>query len=131
TIFICGLFSNAKAQFATNFEVSTNIEKSFFSRSSDSIRQVDLIDYLRKILKLQPPKTDRSKHKFQFTFFPAESNISGGRTVFTSFNISFLLGESANTNVSTVYFVPYISFSNQYGIQFRPDIWLKENSWNF
>jgi hypothetical protein len=131
TIFICGLFANAKAQFATNFEVSTNIEKSFFSRSSDSIRQVDLIDYLRKILKLQPPRTDRSKHKFQFTFFPAESNISGGRTVFTSFNVSFLLGETTNTNVSTIYFIPYISLSNQYGIQFRPDIWLQKNSWNF
>src|SRR6478752_5050092 len=131
TIFVCCFFSFLKAQTVTDFASTEISDRPIFHQSTDSVKQVDLIDYLRKIFKLQPPKTDRSKHKFQFTFFPTESNISGGRTVFTSFNVSFLLGESSNTNVSTVYFVPYISLSNQYGIQFRPDIWLEENSWNF
>lgn len=98
---------------------------------ADSIRQVDIVDYLVKLLKVKDSQKKREDSKVRFTLFPSASNISGGKTVFTSFNVAFLLGDIANTNVSTVYFVPYIGFGGQFGFQLQPNIWLKKNSWNF
>jgi hypothetical protein len=98
---------------------------------TDSVRQVDIVDYIVKILKVKDSQKKRDDQKVRFTLFPSESNISGGKTVFTSFNVVFLLGDIATTNVSTVYFVPYIGFGGQYGFQLQPNIWLKKNSWNF
>ncbi|NTW25510.1 MAG: BamA/TamA family outer membrane protein, partial [Lentimicrobium sp.] len=109
----------------------TAVSVSDTSLKADSIRQVDLVDYLVKILKVKDSQKKRDDRKVRFTLFPSESNISGGKTVFTSFNVAFLLGDIANTNVSTVYFVPYIGMGGQYGFQLQPNIWLNKNSWNF
>jgi len=97
----------------------------------DSVQQVDAIDYLYKIFKIKDAKEKRSDKKIQFSIFPTQSNASNGRTVIASFNAAFLLGDKSNTNVSNVYFIPYISFSNQYGFTVKPNIWLSKNSWNF
>ncbi len=134
-IFLC-FFSflaigNAQNIAVSNLNFNKKVTDTVFYHPNDSIKQVDLIDYLRKYLKVKPPKTQRNKRKFQFSLFPAEATTAGGRTVVTSFNASFLLGDISKTNVSTIYFVPYISFSDQYGFQLRPDIWLNNNNWNF
>ncbi|MHC1777926.1 MAG: BamA/TamA family outer membrane protein [Lentimicrobium sp.] len=97
----------------------------------DTVKQVDMVDYLVKIFKVKDSEKKRDDSKVRFTLFPSSSNISGGKTVFTSFNVAFLLGDIEYTNVSTVYFVPYIGFGGQYGFQLQPNIWLKNNSWNF
>ena len=97
----------------------------------DSIKKVDLVDYLVKWLKVKNSEERRDNRKIRFSLFPSTSNISGGKPTFTSFNVSFLLGDFTNTNVSTVYFYPYIGFGGQYGFQLMPDIWLRNNNWNF
>jgi hypothetical protein len=107
------------------------VESATLSPMKDSIRQVDLVDYLAKIFKIKNSDEKRNKGKFRFSLFPSESKISGGKTVFTTVNVAFLLGDKLNTNVSTIYFVPYISFNGKYGIQLMPNIWLNKNSWNF
>jgi hypothetical protein len=98
---------------------------------TDSIRQVDLVDYLNKIFKINNFDQRRVQRKVRFSLFPSTSGISGDKTVFTSFNVAFLLGDLSNTNVSNIYFYPYIAFNGQYGFQVQPNIWLRKNSWNF
>ena len=98
---------------------------------TDSIRQVDLVDYLNKIFKISNFDQKRVERKVRFSLFPSTSGISGDKTVFTSFNAAFLLGDLSNTNVSNIYFYPYIGFGGQYGFQVQPNIWLRKNSWNF
>jgi outer membrane protein assembly factor BamA len=97
----------------------------------DTIRQVDVVDYLAKFFKIKNSDEKRDRSKINFSLFPTSSNISGGKTAFTAFNVAFLLGDKSNTNISTVYFIPYISFDGRYGVQLRPNIWLDRNSWNF
>jgi hypothetical protein len=98
---------------------------------TDSIRQVDLVDYLNKIFKIGNFDEKRVQRKVRFSLFPSTSGISGDKTVFTSFNVAFLLGDLSNTNVSNIYFYPYIGFGGQYGFQVQPNIWLSNNSWKF
>lgn len=96
----------------------------------DGVRQVDLVDYLLKIFKIKNSEQKRDDKKFRFSIFPTSSNVSGGKTVFTSISLAFLLGDYKTTNVSTIYFVPYISTNNRYGLQIQPNIWLNANKWN-
>ena len=96
----------------------------------DTVRQVDLVDYLVRILKIKNAKERRDDRKIRFSLFPSTS-ASGDKTVFTSFNVAFLLGDISDTKVSNIYFYPYIGFGGQFGFQVQPNIWLRKNSWNF
>jgi hypothetical protein len=100
------------------------------AQKTDSIKPVDLVDYLVKWLKVKNSEKKRDNRKIRFTLFPTTS--SSGKTSFTSFNASFRLGADAkNTNVSTVYFYPYIGFGGQYGFDVQSFVWFPQNSWNF
>ena len=110
---------------------SQNGESYFVNKKNDTIPQIDCIYYLQKIFKIKPNQDSLKNKKVNFSFFPTDSYNSGGRVLVTSFNATFLLGDKSNTNNSTVYFIPYISFNNQFGVEFYPTIWLKNNSWNF
>jgi len=96
----------------------------------DSIKQVDLVDYLVRIFNIKDSEKKRDSSKVKFSLFPTTSN-SGDRALVTSFNAAFRLGEKKNTNISTVYFYPYISFNSQFGAMINSNVWLKKNSWNF
>ncbi|WP_264565307.1 BamA/TamA family outer membrane protein [Flavobacterium sp. N3904] len=111
--------------------ISQNGESYFVYHKIDTVKQVDLIDYFRKIFKPKVEIDNKDTKKIQFSLFPTESNFAEGRALVTTFNATFLLGEKANTNVSNVYFIPYISFVGKYGFELYPTIWLKKNSWNF
>jgi hypothetical protein len=97
----------------------------------DTVRQVDLVDYFVKWFKIKNSQEKRDNRKIRFALFPTQSGAGGGKTVITSFNASFLLGDKKNTNVSTVLFIPFLSFDKRFGFQLQPNIWLKNNSWNF
>jgi len=100
-------------------------------QKSDSIRQVDLVDYVIRIFKIKDSDKKRDNTKVKFSLFPTTSTTSGDRALVTSFNAAFRLGEKENTNISTVYFYPYIAFNGQFGIQLTSNIWTRENDWNF
>jgi outer membrane protein assembly factor BamA len=103
----------------------------YVNKENDTIKQTDAIDYLYQLFK-KPTNQEKLKNKkINFSFFPTDSHNSEGRLLVTSFNATFLLGDKSNTNNSTVYFIPYISFNNQFGLELYPTIWLKNNSWNF
>jgi hypothetical protein len=101
------------------------------THQADSIRQVDLVDYVIRIFKIKDSDEKRDNTKVKFSLFPTTSTTSGDRTLVTSFNAAFLLGDIKNTNISTVYFYPYIAFNGQFGIQLTSNIWTKANNWNF
>lgn len=115
--------------FALN-TIAQNGESYYVYKPNDTIQQVDLIDYFHKYFKITP-KVKTVDKKVNFSLFPTDSENSSGRLLVTSFNATFLLGDAATTNNSTVYFIPYITFNNQFGVELYPTIWLKNNSWNF
>jgi hypothetical protein len=99
-------------------------------QENDTTRQVDLVDYFSQFFKVKNTEEKRENKKFRFSVFPTGAGNGSGALV-TSFNITFIQGHEKNTNVSSIYFIPYISFSNQYGFILRPNVWLSRNSWNF
>lgn len=100
-------------------------------QKADSIKQIDLVDYVVRIFKIKNTDEKRDSSKVKFSLFPSTTNASSDRAIVTSFNAAFLLGNIRNTNISTVYFYPYIAFNKQFGIMLTSNIWLKKNSWNF
>ena len=129
-IFISSWVTNLNSQQVDSieaFEITDSISQ---VGKIDSVRQVDLVDYLVRILKIKNAKERRDDRKIRFSLFPSTS-ASGDKTVFTSFNVAFLLGDLSDTKVSNIYFYPYIGFGGQFGFQVQPNIWLRKNSWNF
>ncbi len=108
-----------------------NGESYYVYKPNDTIPQIDLVHYLQKLFKLNVNQDSLKNKKVKFSVFPTDSNNSAGRLLVTSFNATFILGDESTTNTSTVYFIPYITFSNQFGVEIYPTIWLKNNSWNF
>lgn len=123
---------------AETLKAQTNDSTSVVARSDSTLtlsdmyssKPVDLVDFVVKFLKVKAPDEKRGNRKVRFSLFPTQSG-AGGKTIVTTFNATFLLGDISNTNISTLYFIPYISFSNQFGFQLQPNIWLNKNSWNF
>jgi hypothetical protein len=111
--------------------VLVDIQDSISYIKSGGVKQVDLVDYVVKWFKIENSPERRNDRKIRFSLFPSTSSASGGKTTFTSFNIAFLLGDISNTNVSNIYFYPYVAFGGQYGFQLMPNIWLRKNNWNF
>lgn len=128
-VYFC-LHTSAMSQPSDNNQVQTSAD-SLQTAQSDSIRQVDLVDYVIRIFNIKDSDQKRDSTKVKFSLFPTTSSTAGDRTVVTSFNAAFLLGDKKNTNISTVYFYPYIAFNGQYGIQLTSNIWTSQNSWNF
>jgi hypothetical protein len=64
---------------------------------SDTVRQADLVDCLVMIFKIKDSEDRRNERKVRFSLFPTRSSAGGDKTVFTSFNIAFLLGDLKDT----------------------------------
>ncbi len=94
----------------------------------DPSTQQDLIGYIAKKFKKNPDST-REHRKVYFSLFPSQA--SGTKTVVTAINAAFMLGDPATTNASSVLFIPYTNLGNRFGFLIRPNIWLRNNSWNF
>jgi len=118
-----------RAQNVDSIALQTAADSTLVAKT-DSVKQVDLVDYLAKWIKIKDSEKKRTDRKVRFTLFP--TTTSSGKTSFTSFNASFRLGGDAKTtNVSTIYFYPYIGFGGQYGFDVQSFMWLPRNSWNF
>ena len=99
---------------------------------NDSVPQVDLIDVVSRKITLEQKNARRKKSKVHFTFLPLPSSASGvNKVLFTSINASFYMGSPKKTNLSTIYFLPYSNFSDQYAFYIKPTIWKADNRWNF
>src|SRR6187402_2371764 len=108
-----------------------DMDSYFITPDNDTIIQKDGVDYLIQLFKINRSQEKIQNKKVNFSFFPTDARNAGERVLVSSFNATFLLGDKSNTNNSTIYFIPYISFKNQYGLELYPTVWLKKNSWNF
>jgi hypothetical protein len=99
--------------------------------NNDSIKQFDGIDFLIRLFKIKKSQENIESKKVHFSFFPTDTKTAGDRLLVSSFNATFLLGDKKDTNDSTIYLIPYVSFVGQYGVELYPTVWLKNNSWNF
>jgi hypothetical protein len=106
-------------------------DTSIIIQQNDTVRQVDLIDIMSNWFNITNTDAKREKGKIRFTLFPTSSVASGDKVVFTSFNVTFLAGDKKTTNISTIYFIPYLWVGGQYGFMVQPNIWLRNNNWNF
>jgi hypothetical protein len=127
---IYGALTSIYSQQVDSITVITMSDSILPVNKIDTARQVDLVDYLVRILKIKNSTERRKDRKIRFSLFPSTS-AKGDKTVFTSFNVAFLLGDISDTKVSNIYFYPYIGFGGQFGFQVQPNIWLQKNSWNF
>lgn len=101
-----------------------------FAQPVDSA-SVDIVEVVIKKFNINFKENRRANRKIHFSLFPTQAGVpGGGRALVTSFNAAFYLGEKSNTRVSTVYFVPYITFVGKYGFLMRPSLWLSKNTWN-
>jgi hypothetical protein len=130
-VLICCTVSVLHAQSLDSTQAHGDIDTSAVIMPDDTVRQVDMIDYLSRFLKVKTTDEKRDDKKVNYSFFPSASSRTGSRTVVTSFNATFYLGDISHTTASSVFFVPYLSFNGQYGFLLQPNIWLKRNSWNF
>lgn len=126
----CGPDVALYAQSSDDLNGGMPMDTSLNPLPADSIRQVDLIDYLAKLFKVKETDQKRNEKKVNFSLFPSAASKTSSKTVVTSFNATFRLGEAANTTLSSIFFVPYVSFNGQYGLLLQPNVWLRKNSWN-
>lgn len=128
-IFLISFLTNFSQKKETKVQDTAAVSKKV--PTVNGVPQVDMIDYFVKIFKVKNSEEKRDDRRVRFSIFPTSSNISGGKTVFTSVNLAFLLGDRNNTNVSTIYFVPYLNTNQRYGFQIQPNIWTDQNKWYF
>jgi hypothetical protein len=129
-IFMLCAFTTLFAQTIDSTKQFSAADSIVSAQNPDSVKPVDIVDYLVDWLNIKDSEKKRDNRKIRFTLFP--TSTSSGKTSFTSFNASFLLGNDAtNTNRSTVYFYPYIGVGGQYGFDIQSFIWYPQNKWNF
>lgn len=98
--------------------------------------QRDIIDIIKPLIHKKNSSQEilevkAANKKFYLSLLPSSTGIPGGGTAFiTTTNISFYLGERKTTTLSSVNITPYTNFDDRYGISFRSNVWLKNNSWN-
>ncbi len=87
-------------------------------------------DYMTKHFGEQEPKPRRHGNLY-FSLFPSSYGGQNRGGLITSVMASFYLGDPDSTNLSNVYFLPYITFEGQYILPLRSYIWSKNNMLNF
>jgi hypothetical protein len=129
-----------KSQTSVNLNTVSDVDSVGAIQTKDSLllqkniglqNKEDVVGILVKMFKVKNIEEKRLGRKTRFSLFPTSSSITGDKMVLTSVNFSFLLGDISTTKVSNIYFLPYIGFNHQFGFQMQPNIWTKNNSWNF
>jgi hypothetical protein len=101
-------------------------------KTSDTLRQVDLIDIGKALFHIQPKVTKtQGDKKIYFSILPISSTVPGGngRALVTSTTAGTYLGPRATTNLTSLTFAPYWNFGNRFGLPLRNSIWLPNNTW--
>lgn len=112
------------AQNASNAIAENNI-------ASDTSKQKDLLDIGKLILKIKPKSLkEENNKKAYFSILPTSGELPGGGNVLiTSTTAGFYLGNRDSTYLSSVVFTPYWNFKSRFGIPFRSNLWLANNTW--
>ncbi len=114
-----------------NLEAQNPMDSMIVENKLDTTRKKDLFDVIDNLFDIEKPEAkDTTDRKFNFSILPLTTEVPGGGNVLvTTISTSFYLGDRKNTNLSEIWFVPYIDFENRYGVSVRSYIWLKQNMW--
>jgi hypothetical protein len=92
----------------------------------------DMIDIIIRTFHLKPKTALRRKQKVNFSVVPiSTASVSGSRVLVSSVNIAFALGSRDNTNLSSIFLLPYTNFYSNIGVGTKQTIWTAGNTWNF
>lgn len=72
----------------------------------------------------------RDTANLYFSILPAIAANGSDKGFVTTIMSVFYLGNKQTTNLSTIYLTPYFTFSNQYVLPLRYNIWTKNNGFN-
>jgi hypothetical protein len=90
----------------------------------------DLIDVFIQMTHWNKLFRARDSTKINFSLIPVPgSSVGGQEFIVSSINGAFFLGSRTNTNLSTIYFIPYTNFVSRIGFFITPSLWLSENKW--
>lgn len=97
----------------------------------DTTGKRDIIDIAKSVFHITPkPDTAKKGKAYYFSILPLSTAVPGGGTaLFTSTTVGFYMGDRKTTYLSNVTFAPYFNFHGRYGLPFRSNLWLKDNSW--
>src|ERR1700712_529077 len=94
------------------------------------VKQKDLIDIFVKYVHLKKKKIPKERKVF-FSFLPLSGATTNGNSfIVTSINATFREGPINTTALSSIYFIPYTNLSTRIGFIIKPNIYLKDNTWN-
>ena len=97
----------------------------------EEAKTTDLIEVLVKALNISVKEKPPGKKRISFSIIPVTSTSSGGNKILvSSISAAFILGHEDSTNVSSVYFLPYTDFSQNFGFGTKANIWTPGNTWN-
>jgi hypothetical protein len=95
-----------------------------------NVVQKDLIDIFSKYIRFKKNKPKKEKKVF-FSVLPLSgASTNGNSFIVSSINATFRLGSLSNTNLSSIYFIPYTNLSTRIGFIVKPNVWLQNNKWN-
>ena len=116
-----------------SFDLQAQIptDSTVIENKSDTVRKKDIFDVVESLFDMSIPESrDTTDRKFSFSVLPLATKVPGGGNVLvTTISTSFYLGNRKNTNLSEIWFEPYIDFENRYGVSVRSYIWFKQNKW--
>jgi hypothetical protein len=94
----------------------------------------DARDLIRELYGSDPftneQQAKRDSTKVYFSVFPSFTSAGSEKGFVTSFMSAFYFGNKKTTNLSTIYFTPYFTFSDQWVIPMRTYIWTNNNKLN-
>jgi hypothetical protein len=94
------------------------------------VRQKDMLEIFSKYIKFKKHKIPKERKVF-FSFLPlGGASTNGNSFIVSSVNATFRLGAVKNTNLSSIYFIPYTNLSTRFGFIIKPNVYLSDNEWN-
>lgn len=93
--------------------------------------QKDIVEVIVKAFHISAEPKPAGSRSVAFSVIPISTTHSGGKQILvSSINAAFILGKDANTNFSTVFFLPYTDFSENKGFGLKYNLFTPRNAWN-
>jgi outer membrane protein assembly factor BamA len=95
-----------------------------------SVPQTDLIEILIKGLKISVKEKEPGEKRVSFSVIPSTESNGGKRIFVSAINAAFVIGNKDSTNFSSIFFLPYTNFSDNFGFGIKQNLFTSRNVWN-
>ena len=99
-------------------------------KKSTTQEQTDLIEILVKAFHISTKPKPPDGKRVAFSIVPTTEASGGKRVLVSSINAAFIIGREEKTNLSSVFFLPYTDFSENFGFGLKYNIFTPKNKWN-